>query len=124
MDYADDKGMNLTMEKCDLDVSNITSLHGFPVKEPCRCNSCESACKFDNKFSMNAMQGFNLWVVVSFYLFVIFASLMITYCKKYYKKGKHSDEFSRHSSQDYTLKKNVPINEKSNSTQYKNNNDI
>lgn len=117
MDYSEDKGMNLTMDKCDLDVSNMTSLHGFPVKEACRCNSCESACKFDNKFTMSAMQGFNLWVVVSFYLFVIFATLIITYCKKYYRKGKHSEDFSRHSSQDYTMKKVVPINEKSNSSQ-------
>jgi len=117
MDYMDNAGMNLTMDNCDLDVSNITELHGFQVKETCRCNSCESACKFENKFSMSAMQGFNLGIVVGFYLFVIFASLVITYCKNFYKKGKISDNYSRNSSQDYTLKKNVPINEKSNNTQ-------
>ncbi len=110
MTYEENKGMNLTMDKCDLDVSNMTTLHGFPVKEPCRCNSCESACKFDNKFSMNPMQGFNVWIVVSFYLFVLLASLIISYWKKYYRKGKSSEEFSRNESQDDSMRKVTPIN--------------
>lgn len=127
MTYERDTGMKLDMDKCDMDVTNKTEIHKFPIKEGCSCNSCETACKFDNKFKMNPLQGFNAWIVVTFYLFVILASIIITYCKKYYRKGKKSyDDISRGNSMDFGgLKPNenlnnntkvYPINEKSNQT--------
>ena len=100
MTYKKESGMKLEMDPCNLGITNKTDIHKFPIKEGCRCNSCESACKFDNKFHVNPLQGFNAWVIVSFYLFVILATIIITYCKKYYRKGKPSDEISRSNSFD------------------------
>ena len=123
MSYEKDSGMKLNMDHCNIDVTNKTEIHTFPIKEACRCNSCESACKFDNKFHVNPLQGFNAWIVVSFYLFVILASIIITYLKKYYRKGKRSYDESLNNSVDFgnfksnDKKKEAPINEKSDASQ-------
>jgi hypothetical protein len=119
MTYEKDSGMKLDMDPCDLDVTNKTEIHLFPIKEGCRCNSCESACKFDNKFHMNPLKGFNGWVVISFYLFVTLASIIITYCKKYYKGKRSSFNDSHINFNSFRENNNVkvsPINEKSNQT--------
>lgn len=117
-DYQDNRGMNLTMDDCSLDITNKTELHGFPAKESCRCNSCSSACKFDNKFYIPALEGFNVWIIIAFYLFVIITTLIVQYLKKYNRKGKLSDERSRNDSVDVIPipKKNGPINDKTQSS--------
>jgi hypothetical protein len=123
MNYEKDSGLKLDMDSCDLDVKNNTEIHSFPIKNGCRCNSCESACKFDNKFHINPLKGFNAWIVMSVYFFVILATIIITCCKNYYRKGKKTsfDDNSKNGSIDFNnfikekkvSTKVYPINEKS-----------
>ena len=119
--YDDKIGMNITMDDCNLNAAQYNhTLHGFNVNSTCTCNTCASSCKFENKYVFSPMEGFHLWIVISFYLFVIFASMIITYCKKSFSKHEEHDEEGQSSSivEDSTKKQNIiNMNEKSDNSQ-------
>ncbi len=96
MNFTKEVGLDFEIDTCDTKPVD-GKVRGYYVEDTCKCNSCEKSCQYDIKTSFPILEGFSIFTVGIFYLFVFIFTLIISLCKSYYK-DKNPEDHSRSSS--------------------------
>ena len=95
MKIDNERGLVYDNDQCNLQIPENQTVRGYKNISRCSCNSCELNCNYDFDSSVGVLNGINTTLIISFYAFVLVATILLFFYRKKCGKNENNNRFEQ-----------------------------